>query len=155
MSAANADSGAPETGAAALYHAAIKTAARRASGQGRLAQPDVEITIDNPLCGDRVTMGAQLRAGQVDQIGHRVRGCLLCEACASLLAECCAGASASDLAEFLDALHGMLDDPTHDLPERWAGFAMFAPVAAFKSRHRCVTLPVEALREALTEMPAS
>ncbi|MBI3451654.1 MAG: hypothetical protein HY057_02255 [Rhodospirillales bacterium] len=39
-----------------------------------------------------------------------------------------------------------------DAPQgAWAGLSIFAPVAAYKSRHDCVLLPFDALERALSE----
>jgi nitrogen fixation protein NifU and related proteins len=48
-----------------LYHQAILDLARRATGRGRLETPQTSATVDNPLCGDRVTMDLDLREGRV------------------------------------------------------------------------------------------
>ena len=50
--------------------------------------PHGSAAIDNPLCGDRVTLDVELgSAGRIARVGHVVRGCLLCEAAAVLIAE--------------------------------------------------------------------
>lgn len=135
--------------AAALYHRAIVDAARRGEGAGRLARPDATASADNPLCGDRVSVDVHIDAGRLRAIAHRVRGCLLCEASASIIAANAIGASAEDLgrvqATLAECLNG--DFSNHDLP--WDDLQVFAPVAAHRSRHRCVTLAFEALTAAM------
>ena len=61
-----------------LYQAGIVDAARAAADYPRLDAPDGTATIDNPLCGDRVTMDVTLDGTVIEAIGQRVRGCLLC-----------------------------------------------------------------------------
>lgn len=135
--------------AVALYHEAIVAAARRAEGAGRLARPDASASVDNPLCGDRVSMDVQLDAGRLSAIAHRVRGCLLCEAAASIIAANAIGDSAQDLAAVQQTLaEGLAGDfSNRDLP--WTDLQVFAPVAAHRSRHRCVTLAFEAVAAAI------
>jgi len=135
---------------AQLYDAAIKEAARAAVGAGRLSEPDREVTVDNPLCGDRVTMGITFREGRIQSLGHRVRGCLLCEAAASMLGTLAPGCDSEQIrsaAEFVAAMLGA--ESNAELAGEWPELAMFEPVRVFKSRHRCVTLPFEALLSAL------
>lgn len=48
--------------------------------------PTETATVDNPLCGDRVTIDVKLAGGKLAAIGHQVRGCLLCEAAAATIA---------------------------------------------------------------------
>lgn len=133
----------------ALYDQAIKTVARRASGAGRLDNPDVEVTVDNPLCGDRVTIGAHLSGDEVHTLGHRVRGCLLCEAAASSLGSLMPGQDRAQLVEIHAQLEALLNGADIKFEPAWEELDMFAPVRDFKSRHRCVTLPFEALLSAL------
>lgn len=150
-----------EIGAASLYDEAIKAAAKAAVGAGRLPAPTIELTVDNPLCGDRITLGVNLEEGRIAAVGHRVRGCLLCEAGASLLAQHAphsdldrASALAGQLAEFLkhvEAREGAAAPETMSFEAPWEQLKIFAPVGAFKSRHRCVTLPFEALAKILAQ----
>lgn len=110
--------------------------------------PHGSATVDNPLCGDRVTVDVRLGpGGQVAQVGRLVRGCLLCEAAATLIAECAPDRVIEDLlrasGEVGDALRDGASFP-------WPELEVFAPVRDVTSRHRCVGLPFEALAEALT-----
>jgi nitrogen fixation protein NifU and related proteins len=130
-----------------LYQDALKDLAQKGRGRGRLAEPDRTVTLDNPLCGDRVTMDVALDGDRVAAVGHEVRGCLLCEAGAELIAETVPGRVAQDLRDLPDAVKAYLKDETAAAPV--AGLEPFAPARAFRSRHRCVTLPFEALAKAL------
>lgn len=134
---------------AGLYHEAIVAAARRACGSGRLDLADASVDLDNPLCGDRVSMDVQVQDGRLRAIAHRVRGCLLCEAAASIIAANAVGGSAADLARVQDALADALANGFGDRRLAWPELAVFAPVVRHRSRHRCVTLAFEALARAL------
>jgi nitrogen fixation NifU-like protein len=131
-----------------LYQERIVALAKARTGAGKLASPTKSARRDNPLCGDRVTIELKLDdAGRIAQFAHQVRGCLLCQASASALASVAVGRDAAGI----DAIR-------HDA-ERAIGrepgqpgepFAAFAPVAAHKSRHECVLLPLEAVKDALS-----
>ena len=71
----------------ALYHQAILELAKRGREASRLETPQARVTVDNPLCGDRVTLELNLADGRVSEVGHRVRGCLLCQAAAVIIGE--------------------------------------------------------------------
>ena len=137
-----------------LYQEAIVAAARRASGAGRLAKPDASVGVDNPLCGDRVSMDVQVEAGRLTDIAHRVRGCLLCEAAASIIALNAVGDSAEDLARIQGALAEALAGGFAGRSFAWSDLEIFAPVVEHRSRHRCVTLAFEALATAMTDSAA-
>ena len=75
-----------------------------------------------------------------------VRGCLLCEAAAVLIAERAPGLDAGALLRAGEEIGPALAEGS---PFPWPELEMFAPVRGVKSRHRCVTLPFEALIAAL------
>ena len=76
-----------------------------------------------------------------------VRGCLLCEAAAVLIAE---RAPKHEIEELLRA-RGEVGAALRDGASfPWPELDVFAPVRTVKSRHRCVGLPFEALVEALS-----
>ena len=135
-----------------LYHKALMAHARAGHGRGRLAHPDGSATIDNPLCGDRVTIDVKLTEGRISALGHRVRGCLLCEAAASVIGTHAAGLDAAAIARARAAVDALLGRAGAEAPDdAWPELAAFAPVRAFKSRHECVRLSFEALAGAVRD----
>ena len=83
---------------------------------------------------------------RIARVGHVVRGCLLCEAAATLIAEQAPQRQIEDLLCAGAGVDAALGNGT-SFP--WPELEMFAPVRGVKSRHRCVGLPFEALAEAL------
>ena len=132
-----------------LYHQAILELAKRARQASRLAAPDVSVTIDNPLCGDRVTLDLALADGRVREVGHRVRGCLLCQAAAVVIGERAPGATPASLHGIARDLRDAIAGAPEAAGRQWPELAVFAPVHAHKSRHECVLLPFAALTQAL------
>ena len=138
-----------------LYHRAILELAKKARQASRLEAPQASVTVDNPLCGDRVTLDLTMADGRVREVGHRVRGCLLCQAAAVAIGERAPG----ETPEALRAVARDLGDAIAGAPDaagqRWPELAAFAPVHAHKSRHECVLLPFAALTQALDQMEAN
>jgi len=136
---------------AALYHAALVGRAKGAAGKGRLQQPTVSVTLDNPLCGDRVTLDIVVADHKLQQIGHQVRGCLLCEAAAATIAETCRNQTLEIVRSVIPTVRAMMRDgsPT---PADWPALDVFTPVHNSKSRRDCVLLPFEALEKALDQL---
>lgn len=131
-----------------LYQAAIVGLARAANGKGRLDAPGGSATVDNPLCGDRITVDVRMDGERVTALGHQVRGCLLCEAAASAIGAHAVGATRAELAAASDAANAMLKGANAGTPP-WPELEAFAPVRAHRSRHSCVLLPFEALAKAI------
>ena len=132
-----------------LYQGELVRLARDATGAGRLDDPQGSATLDNPLCGDRVTFDVRLAGGRIAALAHRVRGCLLCEASASLLGRSAVGATAGEVAAARAGAAGMLAEGAAAPGGRWERLELFRPVGAVKSRHLCVLLAFDALDAAL------
>lgn len=130
----------------ALYQEEIIDLARRSRARDRLDAPDASARADNPLCGDRVTMDLALTEGRIDRVGHKVRGCALCEAASEIIAEAANGLGSSEIAAVEAATRAYLAGAEIDLP--WGRLSVFEPVRAIKSRHDCVLLPFAAARRA-------
>ena len=131
-----------------LYQDAIKQFAQAAHGQGQLAQPSGEAKLDNPLCGDRVRMQVAVADGCIAAVAHETKGCLLCRAAASAIGAHAPGLDAAAIEAATAALEEMLKSGA-PLRAVWAELAMFEPVRAYASRHRCVLLPFRALLAAM------
>jgi nitrogen fixation NifU-like protein len=135
-----------------LYHQAILDLAKRARQASRLEDPDASVTVDNPLCGDRVTLDLNLADGQVRAVGHKVRGCLLCQAAAAAIGRRAPGATPAALRAVARDLSDAIARTPEAAGKSWPELAAFAPVHAHKSRHECVLLPFEALMRALDQV---
>jgi nitrogen fixation NifU-like protein len=133
----------------ALYQDALLRLARAARGAGRLPAPSTTAERDNPLCGDDVTVDVSFREGRVAAVGHRVRGCVLCQASASVLASVAQGRSPDEIARARAALAAMLREGGSVPASPWEELAVFLPVRDVPSRHECVLLPFDALGDAL------
>jgi NifU-like protein involved in Fe-S cluster formation len=132
-----------------LYQKELLRHAAAARGHGRLDGPDASVTLDNPLCGDRVTIDINVSGTRVSEVGQVVRACLLCQATASIIGERAVGHSADDVRGVIAATAEMLSDGGTPPGDGWEEMAAFTPVAEHKSRHQCVLLPLEALVQAI------
>ena len=134
------------TGADALYDQTIKTLAASPAPP----QPDrIDATAraDNPLCGDRATVTVQVEDDKVASVSHQIRGCLLCRASASLLANSVPGLRIEDAKNLAQSVKDYLAGT--ELPPT-GGWEAFLPLRSHPARHTCALLPLQALRQALT-----
>lgn len=132
-----------------LYQAELVARAHAGRTRGRLARPDRSVTLDNPLCGDRVTLDLALDGERIASVGHQVRGCLLCEASAETIARQAPGKTRTEIADATAAVAAILKKAAPAPAGDWSSLAVFAPVHRVKSRQDCVLLPFEALAKAL------
>ncbi len=130
----------------ALYHDRIVALAKSRAGAGKLEAPTASARRDNPLCGDRVTMDVRLDdQDRIVELAHQVRGCALCQASAVALAARATGLPKVEVGALRAEIDAVLDGTAAGEGD----FAAFAPVRPYRSRHDCVTLPFEALQDAL------
>lgn len=128
----------------ALYQDEILARAKDSAREGRIESPSKTATLDNPLCGDRVTLDFTLDGERITKVRHFVRGCALCKASAATLAADLEGKSTTSVAEVAASLDGILAGGGT------AGvWSAFLPVARHKSRHDCVRLPLQTANAAL------
>ena len=129
-----------------LYHKTLLELA--ALPEQRLEQAENSVTVDNPLCGDRVTLDVEVEDGKVTEVGREVRACLICQASAAVLSRTAIGQNAEQIAAAAQQIREMLKSGAEPPGGDWAEMANFQPVADYRSRHGCVLLPFDALKKA-------
>ena len=132
-----------------LYQSKILDHARQAVGSGQLDDKDLGVDVDNPLCGDRVSIDVRRDGSRIGALAHRVRGCVLCHAAASILGTHAVGATKPEIAEIHATLKALLAAEANPPDGAWQELEVFLPVRDYKSRHMCVLLPFIALEQAL------
>jgi nitrogen fixation NifU-like protein len=135
-----------------LYHRAILELARESRVPARLAAPEVSVTLDNPLCGDRVTLDLALADGRLAALGHHVRGCLLCQAAATVIARHAPGETVDALRAVVAQVERAVREAPATAGGLWPEIQAFDPVHRHRSRHDCVLLPFAALRQGLDRL---
>ncbi len=131
-----------------LYGADIKALARAAHGAGTLAAPDALVRLDNAYCGDRIDLALTLNGAGIVALAHQTRGCLLCRAAASMVGLRAPGATLGQIDRAISALEAMLAG-ANAAPDSWDELRFFAAVRDYPARFGCVSLPVQALRQAV------
>ncbi|MBT4520146.1 MAG: iron-sulfur cluster assembly scaffold protein [Halieaceae bacterium] len=134
-----------------LYDGGIKALAAQAPVPETLDHPDRRVTVDNPFCGDRIDLDINLEEGRVTALAQQVRGCMLCQAAANVVAVSAIGLSRQEVEVARTELVAMLkgEEPAAWSGTGWEPLILFEPVSRHKSRHGCVTLPFNALLAAL------
>ncbi len=163
----------------ALYQAVIVDHDRAPRNHGPLADATAHATVDNPLCGDVVTVHLRRDAADADAadaadaaaanadtdrigaIAFEARGCALCRAAASIMTGQVQGRRVDDARALAARFEAYVRAPapaaagqaaagTDDTVDADLGeLTAFAGVRAFRSRQACATLPFRALLAAL------
>jgi nitrogen fixation protein NifU and related proteins len=133
-----------------LYQAAIVDHDRNPRNHGPLAGATHDATVDNPLCGDVVTVHLRVAGDAIGEAAFEGRGCALSRAAASMMTvavrdRSVAGARAL-AAAFEAFVHGA---PEAAIPAELGELAAFAGVRRFRARRVCAALAFRALAGAL------
>jgi nitrogen fixation protein NifU and related proteins len=135
----------------ALYHATIVDHDRNPRHEGPLPNATHSATLDNPLCGDTVTMHFVVADGVITDATFEARGCALSRAGASIATTRAIGSIPAALVELAETLDRFVSSPPDaPMPPNLGELEAFAGVRAFKSRRTCACLAFRALTSALT-----
>ncbi len=119
---------------------------QRPRRRGELANADLKEHLNNPLCGDEVTVYANLRDGKVAEVAFTGRGCSISQASASMLAERLQGKSREEAGAEIEAfLEMMRTEENEELGE----LAALKGIIQTPNRIRCATLAWDAFRQGL------
>jgi nitrogen fixation NifU-like protein len=128
-----------------LYKEIVLDHYRRPRHRHEIEDAEIEEHLNNPLCGDEVTVYASLRDGGLE-VGFTGRGCAISQASASMLAERLAGKSRGEAEEEISAfLQMMRAEPNEDLGDLVA----LKGVVQTPNRIRCATLAWDALKRGM------
>jgi nitrogen fixation protein NifU and related proteins len=132
-----------------LYQELILQHYRSPRNRGTLEEPDVEISMNNPVCGDEITLQLRVAEGSVAEARFSGQGCSISQASASMMTERIKGRSLEDArrlaARFLELMHGSSEAAADPL---LGDLRALAGVAKFPVRVKCALLAWNALDEA-------
>jgi len=139
----------PEVALDELYREVVMDHHRHPRGRAPLARVDARAHGFNPVCGDEVRLSLAFDGATIAGVEVQGRGCAICTASGSILAELLPGRSASDAEataeSFRAVMHGEQAAPGVDLGDLEA----LEGVKRFAVRVKCALLPWVTLRDAL------
>jgi len=132
-----------------LYREVVLDHHRRPRGRAPLARVDASAHGFNPVCGDEVVLQLSLDRDRITGVQIQGRGCAICTASGSIMAELVPGrsdAEAGAMAEtFRAVMHGHPAPPDAELGDLEA----LEGVKKFPVRVKCALLPWVTLADAL------
>lgn len=131
---------------ASLYRQAVLEHGRQPHNLRPMSHPDHLASADNPLCGDRITLYLQERAGILSDASFEGRGCTISLASASMLTDIVRGLSPGEARRLAASVIEALGSGKGGLPGE---LAALGEVHAYPARIRCATLAWKTLDAAL------
>lgn len=133
-----------------LYAKELLRWAADVSHAGHLAEPKRAATVNNAMCGDKVTIEFAVDpTHEITDCRHDTKACVLTQASAAIIAAKAGGEDAESLARMKAQVTAMLKEGAAAPTGKWSAYEIFMPVREHKSRHTCVLLPIDAAEKAL------
>ena len=136
-----------------LYQELILQHYRHPRNRGKLEEPDVEVRMHNPVCGDDLTLQMRVREGRIEAARFSGQGCSISQASASMMAQQLEGKSLEEAdalaARFIEMMHGS-EEAARD--RTLGDLRALAGVSKFPVRIKCALLAWNALQEAGKEV---
>ncbi|MGH7458902.1 MAG: Fe-S cluster assembly sulfur transfer protein SufU [Longimicrobiaceae bacterium] len=138
-----------------LYKEVILEHYRRPRNKRELEAPDVEIHMQNPVCGDEIKLQLRVRGGAIEEVAFTGQGCSISQAASSMMTQRLQGRSLAEAdalaARFTEMLRG---DQQAARDKELGDLRTLAGVANFPVRVKCAMLVWEAFREAEKKLAA-
>lgn len=132
-----------------LYRKDLLRLAADAHAAGRLSAPDVSGFAFNPACGDKVVVDLNVSNGRIAAFAHETKACVLAQASSSILGARLNGGDSGVVKELYKCIADMLENGAAPPSPPFESYAVLSGAAEYRSRHRCVLLPLEAILDAL------
>ena len=136
-----------------LYEAIILDHYRSPRNTETIDEPDIDLEVNNPFCGDEFHIQLKVEDDAVSQVGITGRGCAISQASASLLAELVEGKSASEVESAVDAVRRLLkgEEITEAEADILGDIEALGGVRKFPVRIKCALLSWVGLGDALRD----
>jgi nitrogen fixation NifU-like protein len=133
-----------------LFQELILDHYRRPRNRGRLADPDADVHMNNPACGDDVHLHLRLKDGVIEDAKFTGEGCSISQASISMMTQLIRGRSTEDALRLAARFTAMMHGDADAAQDRELGEARaLAGVAKFPVRIKCALLGWNALEEAV------
>ncbi len=121
---------------------------QRPRNKGEVPGADIQEHLNNPLCGDEVSVYAKLEDGMLSEVTFTGRGCSISQASASMLTERLSGKSREDAESEISAFLEMMRTEEN---EALGELAALKGIIQTPNRIRCATLAWDALKQGLRD----
>jgi len=136
-----------------LYRRVIMDHYKNPRNRGTLDEDSVTVNLNNPTCGDRITLQLQLEDGIVKDAKWGGEGCSISMSSASMMTSAIKGKETSVAMEMADKFSLMMQGKAAAFDEYEDGedIEALSGVNKFPARIKCATLAWNALRKGVQE----
>jgi nitrogen fixation protein NifU and related proteins len=114
--------------------------------------PDASLSCsrNNPLCGDEITVFADVDDGRVTELTFQGQGCSISQSSASMLTEAVKGKSVDDAERLASDFRGMMAGEVEPSEDEFGDLVALKGVVKYPIRIKCAVLAWDVLQEALS-----
>lgn len=140
-----------------LYQEVILDHSKHPRNFGHHEPSNREAKGHNPLCGDQLTIWAQVEDGRIKDVSFDGRGCAISVASASLMTDMLKGRTVQEAEEIFSSFHGVVtgerafDADADDDESGLDKLRVLAGVRDYPMRVKCATLAWHTLKAALED----
>ncbi|SEN71417.1 Fe-S cluster assembly sulfur transfer protein SufU [Lihuaxuella thermophila] len=135
-----------------LYQRVIMDHYQRPRNKGRIEEGAVTVDLNNPTCGDRISLQMRVEDGKIDEARFLGEGCSISLASASMMTEAVKGLTVDQALELVDLFSKMMQGEAIDI-EKFPveDIEALSGVAKFPARIKCATLAWKALEKGIKQ----
>lgn len=133
-----------------LYRRVIMDHYQSPRNRGRIEQDAVTVNLNNPTCGDRVSLQMRIQDGKIEEARFEGEGCSISMASASMMTEAVKGIEVKKAISLVDLFSEMMQGKEVDLEQfPLEDIEALMGVAKFPARIKCATLAWKAMEKGL------
>ncbi|WP_138226455.1 Fe-S cluster assembly sulfur transfer protein SufU [Paenibacillus algicola] len=131
-----------------LYRRVIMDHYKNPRNQGMFEDGHVTINLNNPTCGDRISLQLKVEDGVVQDAKYTGEGCSISISSASMMTEAVKGKSVQEAEELAGRFSSLMKGETVEFDE-YEDIEALSGVNKFPARIKCATLAWNALRKGI------
>ncbi|MBD2872575.1 Fe-S cluster assembly sulfur transfer protein SufU [Paenibacillus arenilitoris] len=131
-----------------LYRRVIMDHYKNPRNRGKLADESVTINLNNPTCGDRISLQLQVVDGKVTDARYEGEGCSISMSSASMMTEAIKGKTFEEALSMADKFSSLMKGEPVEF-EELEDIEALSGVNKFPARIKCATLAWNALRKGI------
>ncbi|WP_336784654.1 Fe-S cluster assembly sulfur transfer protein SufU [Paenibacillus sp. MMO-177] len=133
-----------------LYRRVIMDHYKNPRNRGTLDTDAVTINLNNPTCGDRISLQLQVEDGKVIDAKFSGEGCSISLSSASMMTEAVKGKTYDEALELAERFSGLMKGEDVEFEEN-EDIEALSGVNKFPARIKCATLAWNALRKGIEQ----
>ncbi|WP_256756676.1 Fe-S cluster assembly sulfur transfer protein SufU [Cohnella sp. WQ 127256] len=133
-----------------LYRRVIMDHYKTPRNRGELDEGSVTVNLNNPTCGDRISLQLQLEDGIVRNVKFTGEGCSISMSSASMMTEAVMGKTAEEAVQLADKFSALMKGENPDFGD-YEDVEALSGVNKFPARIKCATLAWNALRKGVEQ----